>query len=336
MKQSDAAKVLKALIPTRKPIFLWGPPGIGKSQIVHQVVKQLDLDVLDLRAVLLDPVDLRGLPVPNGDRVHWKPPAFLPLKGETKGRKGVIFADELPQATQLVQSAFLQGIWDHRIGEIELDPDWTWIAAGNRQEDRAGAHRMITPMLNRFIHLDVEVSHEDWHEWAVQNEIAGEILGFLHFKPNLLHAFDPSKYERAFPTPRSWHILSTILPATSTDMILPVAMGVVGAAAAEFAAFCRTYRDLPDPKEVLKNPKTATVPTKPDICIALVTAIAQHCKTADSKTLDNAIVYGMRMQKEYCVLLFRDTALLNPKVLQVPSGKDFLYKNRDVLMPGAA
>jgi hypothetical protein len=182
------------------------------------VAKSLELEVLDLRAVLLDPVDLRGLPVPNGDTVHWKPPSFLPIKGKMGGRKGLIFADELAQAAPLVQAAFLQGILDHRIGETELDPGWVWVAASNRQEDRAGTHRMITPLLNRFIHLDLDVSFEDWQDWALMANIDVNVRSYLHWTrhkgESQLFQFDPSAQKRAFPTPRSWHFVSDIMPAT--------------------------------------------------------------------------------------------------------------------------
>ncbi len=62
MKPSKLYEALHALIGERVPLHIWGACGVGKSQIVSQVANDLDYDFLDVRAVQLDPVDLRGLP----------------------------------------------------------------------------------------------------------------------------------------------------------------------------------------------------------------------------------------------------------------------------------
>ncbi len=69
MKPSNVATSLKILIKCRQPVFLWGPPGVGKSQVVQQITEDLELACTDVRAVLLDPVDLRGLPHINN--IEW-------------------------------------------------------------------------------------------------------------------------------------------------------------------------------------------------------------------------------------------------------------------------
>ena len=157
MRPRDVSKVLSALIPTRKPVCLWGRPGLGKSAVVRQAADTLRLKLIDVRATRLDPVDLRGLPKVTKDRAEWCPPSFLPRSGD-----GVLFLDELAQAPPMVQAAGLQLVLDRRIGEYELPAGWSVIAASNRQEDRAGTHRRITPHLNRFVHVDREIGVEDW------------------------------------------------------------------------------------------------------------------------------------------------------------------------------
>src|SRR4051794_31474279 len=242
MRPTDITRALAALIPTRRPIYLWGSPGVGKSSLVRQAAESLSLDLVDVRATLLDPVDLRGLPRIDGDTAIWLPPAFLPRFGE-----GVLFLDELAQAAPLVQSACLQLTLDRRIGEYELPNGWSVVAASNRSEDRAGTHRLISPLLNRFVHLDLEVSPEDWQRWAVTAGVAPEVRAFLQYRPALLAQFDPSANPRAFPTPRSWQFVSDVLPRTADDLLHPVVAGCVGdGAAAEFLGFLRLYRELPD------------------------------------------------------------------------------------------
>jgi len=96
MKPSKLYEALHALIGERVPLHIWGACGVGKSQIVAQVANDLDYDFLDVRAVQLDPVDLRGLPRIAADQTEWVPPKFLPTTG-----KGILFLDELTSAPQM-------------------------------------------------------------------------------------------------------------------------------------------------------------------------------------------------------------------------------------------
>jgi hypothetical protein len=331
MRPAQVSEALKVLIKARRPGYIWGPPGVGKSSLVHAAARDLNLQVIDLRAVLLDPVDLRGLPVPSGEVVHWRPPSFLPIKGRMKN-PGVIFADELAQAAPAVQAAFLQGVLDHRIGETELDPSWTWIAASNRQEDRAGANRVITPLLNRFVHVDLDVSEDDWHAWAASNGVTAEVRAFLRFKPNMLMNFDASRNERAFPTPRSWAFLSQLLSTTPSSLLFDMARGTVGdGAASEFKAFLEVYLQLPDVDKILANPERAAVPQgQPSVLYALAGAISAKCANAPASLLSAVVKYTLRLPQEFSVLTMRDSCLINREIVKVPEAAKWLAANRNI------
>ena len=93
MKPSALLEALHALIGQRVPLHIWGACGVGKSQIVNQVARDRKICFLDVRAVQLDPVDLRGLPRISADQTEWVPPKFLP-----KGGEGILFLDELTSA----------------------------------------------------------------------------------------------------------------------------------------------------------------------------------------------------------------------------------------------
>jgi hypothetical protein len=315
---------LSALLPTRRPVYLWSPPGVGKSSLVHQAAEQAGVDVLDVRAVLLDPVDLRGLPRIDKDSALWCPPAFLPRSGE-----GVLFLDELAQAPPLVQAACLQLVLDRRLGEYVLPDGWGVVAASNRQEDRAGAHRLISPLLNRFIHIDLEVSHDDWQAWAVQAGVAPEVRSFLRFRPALLFQFDPTSNQRSFPTPRSWEFVSQVLPKTPADLLHPVVAGCVGEGpAAEFVGFARLCKELPDLDQVLAQPTTTPVPREPAVLYALVGALTERCRRGDAPTLANFVTYATRLPDEFGVLAMRDGLALNGKLIALPAAQAWLSRAR--------
>ncbi|HKI82063.1 MAG TPA: MoxR family ATPase, partial [Pseudodesulfovibrio sp.] len=219
---------LRSLIPLGQPVFLWGAPGVGKSQVVAQVAEELGRELIDIRAVLLDPVDLRGLPSVDGQVARWNPPAFLPREGT-----GVLFLDELNAAPPLVQAACYQLVLDRRVGEYELPEGWAVVAAGNRETDRAVTHRMPSALANRFVHLDFSVDVNDWLAWAEQAGLGREVLDFIRFRPNLLHAFDPRQNEKAFPSPRSWEFAARVLAVKpDPEVELGLLKGTVGPGAA--------------------------------------------------------------------------------------------------------
>lgn len=326
---------LVRIIPTGQPTFLTGAPGIGKSDCIREVARRLKCNLIDIRAVLFDPVDLRGIPTVRDGKAHWCPPDFLPSASDGEG---ILFLDELPQAAPLVQASLLQLTLDRRIGEYNLPDGWHIVAAGNRVEDRAGGHRIISPLLNRFLHLDVEADLSDWQEWAIRNNIAPEVRTFLGWRPKLLHDFDPSKQQRAFPSPRSWAFLSRVLPTCNTENMHAVAAGCVGDAAAEFTGYLRTFRSLPDIDKLLANPTSATIPDQADVLWSLCGALSERARAKDDKKTLSAIVkVALRLSdsgdKEFSALLMRDCKVASDGAIwNVPEANKWLADNSQLIV----
>ncbi|MCB1639409.1 MAG: AAA family ATPase, partial [Thiothrix sp.] len=86
------------------PVMLWGPPGVGKSQLVAQVGARHQAPVLDIRLSQMEPSDLRGIPFREGGRVEWAIPAMLPDAGR-HGERGILFLDEITSAVPSVSAA---------------------------------------------------------------------------------------------------------------------------------------------------------------------------------------------------------------------------------------
>jgi len=80
---SRALRTLVMIIGEKQAVFIWGSPGSGKSAVVNQLAVELGIALRDIRALLLDPVDLRGLPFVGKDgRSQWATPDFLLQDGE--------------------------------------------------------------------------------------------------------------------------------------------------------------------------------------------------------------------------------------------------------------
>jgi hypothetical protein len=330
MTPAHIFSALRTLLSVQQPVFLWGPPGVGKSQVVAQVAREMGLAVRDIRAVLLDPVDLRGLPrIDDKGRSVWCPPVFLPPTDDTA--RGLLFLDELNAAPPLVQAACYQLVLDRRIGEYLLPDGWCIVAAGNREKDKAVTHRMPTALANRMVHLEFETCLEDWLLWAQENGIRQEIIAFLRFRPKLLHDFDPQSASRAFASPRSWEFLSRILEAEPDgDVEYELLQGTVGhGAAAEFAGFLQVWRDLPTVESILLCPDSAKVPEEPAAAYAICEALAMQ---ASRETMPALTVYAKRLPAEFSVLLMRDAVCHDREIVHTEDFSLWAADNAHVLL----
>lgn len=326
MKPSQIADSLAVLIQANQPTFVHGSPGVGKSDTVRQVAQRLDMPVYDVRTVLLDPVDLRGLPHLNGDgRTKWAPPVFLPEKGP-----GIIFLDELTSAPPLVQAACYQLVLDRRLGEYVVPDGVRILAAGNKQTDRAVVHRMSSALANRFTHLEYEVDFEDWRLWANKKSINELVIGFLKFRLELLFKFDPDHH--AWPSPRSWEKVSNILRVQPPEYLEHgLIAGTVGTGAAvEFVAAMKLYRKLPSVEEILANPEKAPVPDRKEtsICYAVSSAVS---RAATVKNIDRVTAYLKRLQPEFSVLTIHDATIRDKDLCSTTAFQKWEAEHRELL-----
>lgn len=324
MKASAILAALRSLVHARQPVFLWGGPGLGKSSVVNQLARSLKIALQDVRALLLDPVDLRGLPFLGKDgRSQWATPDFLPKDGS-----GILFLDELNAAPAMVQASCYQLVLDRKLGEYTLPDGWAIIAAGNRDSDRAATTRMPTPLRNRFVHLEFEVDLQEWSEWAIEAGIRPEVIAFLRFRQELLSAFD--RDANAFPSPRSWEFVSRIL-GTAPDQSVEHELfaGAVGAGAAtEFSAFLKTFRELPNIDAILMNPLKEPVPENAAAQYAVASALA-HC--ASDTNFDRICTYLGRMPIEFSVLCVRDASLREPAIRYTSGYTKWAIENHHVV-----
>jgi energy-coupling factor transporter ATP-binding protein EcfA2 len=286
-----AKKSIRRAFKAQRPIFLWGPPGIGKSDIIKQLGVELEAHVIDIRLSLWEPTDIKGIPYfdANAGRMNWAPPIELPDEIEAAKHKNIIlFMDEMNSAAPAVQAAAYQLVLNRRVGTYRLPDNVLIVAAGNREADKGVTYRMPAPLANRFVHLEMAVNWDDYFSWAVDNKIHKDVVGFLTFSKKDLYDFDPRSGSKAFATPRSWSFVSELLfdededVSTLTDLV----SGAVGEGLAiKFMAHRKVASKLPNPTDILKG-KVKKMDTKEiSAMYSLTVSLCYELKDAADKNV---------------------------------------------------
>jgi hypothetical protein len=289
----NAAKAsIKHAINKKRPIFLWGPPGIGKSDIVHQIADTINAHVIDIRLSLWEPTDIKGIPYfdSNESKMVWGAPAELPdAEMAAQHEAIVLFLDEMNSAAPAVQAAAYQLILNRKVGQYHLPDNVYIVAAGNREADKGVTYRMPAPLANRFVHLEMRVDFDDWFQWAVTNNIHKDVVGFLTFSKKDLYDFDPKSPSRSFATPRSWSFVSELIEDeldenTTTDLV----SGSVGEGlAVKFMAHRKVAASMPNPTDILagkvKEMKAKEISAMYSLTVSLCYELKEACDNGDKK-----------------------------------------------------
>ncbi len=306
-------EVLGAAKGHHTPVMLWGPPGVGKSQIIMQIGDSHDLPVIDIRLSQMEPSDLRGIPFKQQDKVEWAIPSMLPDEN-THGPAGILFLDEINSAAPSVSAAAYQLILDRRLGDYQVPEGWAIFAAGNRQGDRGVTYAMPAPLANRFSHYEIDLNLDDWVAWAYKNEIDERIIGFLRFRPELLFDFDPAHNPVSFPSPRSWEFAHRALQKFDElpQLLLGSLQACVGPAAGiECHAFIESLDQMPDLDLIVRG-EDVTAPEEIDLQYAVASALVGRAiraqDTDDAHNIfGNILKYaGCFPQREMGVMLVSD------------------------------
>ena len=222
----------------------------GKTEAVYQYAAQAGLPLVKVFAPTADLISVMGALSVNKETNE---ASFVPLNKWITDKPCIVLIDELPQAPTSIQNAFSDLLLNKTIGDTQLHPGSFIIATGNRASDRAGTNKIPTHVINRCFHLYPETSADEWLDYAVTNKYDSRIIGFGHFRKDLLHNFDADNAQKPYATFRSWSMVNKILAAGLPDnLILDAATGIVGEGAGlEFDAFCKLSKGLQDPKKLL-------------------------------------------------------------------------------------
>jgi hypothetical protein len=322
-----------------QPVFIFGSPGIGKSEQIRAAADKDDI-VIDLRLSMLDPVDMRGLPTIKRDkegntiRTEWVRPEFLPWDGQ-----GIIFLDELNTAPPSVQNPALQLVLDRRIGPHEIGKDWYICAAGNRSDDRAHVYPLSSALLQRFAVYDYVPDYNTWSEWAIKNNIHETVIGFISFRKELLHEPSVDEYSPG-ANPRSWSFVSKKM--YNNHASLADIRACVGISASEFLAYLDICKNLPDIDKLISGKaKWKEDKSKISISYAISTSVATYLINSKdpAKIIDNCMSVISDISPEPAAIFIRRVVNANSKLRQVMYNSKgveaWLEKNAELITASA-
>jgi len=348
VKLSELQKYVKHHFRTKRPMMVWGPPGIGKSETFQQITDSYVAEgkkakLIDARLSLWDPTDLKGYPYYNKEtnRMSFSSPDELPTEAEAAEYDIIVlFLDELNGAAPATQAAAYQLILNRAIGKYKLPDNVVIAAAGNRETDKGVTYRMPKPLANRFLHYEVRVDFQDWFDWAVVHNQHPDVLGYVTTFKDDLYTFDASSAERSFATPRTWAFISETIrdvdDFTEEEVTDMVAAGIGEGIALKFKAHRQVAAQLPNPTDILdgkvKELKTDNISAKYSLTTALCYELKDSFdnKKDEMNRFDNFLEFVQNNFEAEMVVMACTIALgkykIRPKFNQLKNWKGFIAK----------
>jgi hypothetical protein len=300
LRPSELTDALRHCVENRDPAFVWGPPGCGKSQIFAQLAEDMGYQFIDVRMSQMDSIDLRGMPMipkmEDGKKTAmiWALPEFLP---EDPNTKAIIFFDEMNHAIPTNLSAAYQLIQERRLGTYVLPEGVVCMAAGNRKTDYGSDFDLPAPLADRFTHLEIHVNSEDWLQWAINNNVHPDVIGFIGNKGSALADYDQLGKSLTVATPRSWakidvHLRSEVSDSVKRALIAGrVGMGLT----VEFMAYREKAALLPDPVDILMGKVHKIGTNRSDVLYSLASSLCyklrDYCEQRNAGTLSDEEYY---------------------------------------------
>ena len=328
MRAKQLSGFLERAIRSQRRVLIKGRPGIGKSDLVAQACTALGADMVLMHPAISDPTDYKGMPALNGDgTAHFVP--FGELVRLCRATKPTVaFLDDIGQASPAVQAALMQLVLARAVNGTKLSPEVVFVGATNETGQMSGVSGMIEPLKSRWDTIvELEVSTEDWSDWANGAGMPTELVAFIRSFPQALSEFKPTKEIRNSPSPRGWASVGGWMNDGVKELELWA--GAVGEGrAAEFYAWLDLYASLPSLDSIIADPVNAIVPDKPSALYAVATGLGRK---ANVSNLDRVMRYLGRMPKEFEILTMRDALRVDKRILLCPAGVAWASRNAEVL-----
>ncbi len=344
MKINEAKSLILTLLERtdknkHQAVLFVSGPGLGKSSIVEQAAEEFSKKIGEpvmckpFHLTTVEPPDVRGFGLPDKEvdgvrDMSFTRPPWAVKKGEPA--RGILFLDELGQASHDVQKPAAELLLHRRVGNYQLPQGWIVVAASNREADRSGVQRELACITNRRAVIKSEPILDAWVNWAEKTGVHPLAIAFSKVKPGLVFSDTIPEKPGPYCTPRSLVMLSEFIGELDMAVFTEMACGLIGdGTAAEFVAFLRVAEQLPSFEEIVKNPTGTEVPKRSDASYAAMQMIAHR---VDDKTAKACFTYLKRMGREFQVAGLRGAFNRSPGLVRTPDFAAWLRDNKELVM----
>lgn len=331
-----------------RPIFGLGKGGIGKTESIETLAKEkLKIGYVDIRLLLYNETDLKGIPYPNAEhtKIVWLQNNILPTE-EKDGPEGILVFDEITSCSKSVRTAAYQLLNERRLGEYVLPKGWMIVCLGNGEEDGGDYQGMEGNFANRCSVFNVVVNLDSWKTWAMKHNINELVSAYVSFKPQDLHSYNPeNETELLFASPRSWTAVSNVLNKHEYEPNNALLNTIIEAnlghrVGQTFRSFCKFKDKTVDPMKILKGEAIKPITQQEVLIITLQSVIkligdrvVSEVRSSNSITqqtlqyLANSLKWILHLEKiEHSIMGFRDLVKFDENIMKIVLLSDELNK----------
>lgn len=301
--------IISTLLNNKLVPYITGAGGIGKSDLAREIANKYNLKLIDIRPTTMLPEDLNGFCRIKDDKSEYVPFNVFPIEGDPiqENTKGwLLFIDEFDKASKEMQAGLYKLILDRQIGNKNIHNKCFIVCAGNRQQDNAFSNVLSAPMKSRLIHIELDISPEEWLEYAQNVGIDKRIIAFIDYKKNMLINFDPESKDLTYACPRTWAMLSKVIKKLSDlNDYQYLISGTVGESVMyDFFTFTNLFFNLPSIKQIIDK-EPIKIPDESPKKYAIIQHIIEEITEDD---LDNVAYFIDKFPGEFKALFLKKIA----------------------------
>ena len=210
-------------IERQRPIFLMGPPGIGKTAIMEQIAGELGVGLVSYSMTHHTRQSALGLPFIEkkvyGGREYSVSEytmseiiaSVYEMMERTGLQEGILFLDEINCVSETLAPAMLQFLQYKIFGRHRVPAGWIVVTAGNPPEYNNSVREFDIVTWDRLKRIDVEPDYDVWKEYAYKKDIHGAIITYLDIKKSDFYRIETTVDGKSFVTARGWSDLSDMI-----------------------------------------------------------------------------------------------------------------------------